>query len=117
MARCRTNRNRLRGEGFSASLRALDMKWVIHHAKRVARITAGVLLLLIGLAMSIPGVPGPGLLVIFAGLSILAIDFVWAHRVKTKIQDTAKNAVQKVRGLKKPAGAAPAERVDVPLAK
>jgi len=77
------------------------MDWLIHHAKRVARISAGVVLLVAGLIMVIPGVPGPGLLVIFIGLSILAVDFVWAHRLKKKIQDTTKSAVDKVMGKKK----------------
>lgn len=77
------------------------MKWLIHHGKRLARITAGVVVITIGIVLSIPGVPGPGLLVIFAGLSILAIDFVWAHRWKTKMQDTARSAMDKVRGKKK----------------
>jgi uncharacterized protein (TIGR02611 family) len=76
------------------------MKWLIHHGKRVARITAGVVLLIAGLVLIVPGVPGPGLLVIFLGLSILAVDFVWAHRLKTKIQETTKNAYDKVRGRK-----------------
>ncbi len=76
------------------------MDWLIHHGKRVARIAAGIIVLMAGVIMAIPGVPGPGLLTIFAGLSILAVDFVWAHRLKTKIQDTTKNAVNKVRGKK-----------------
>jgi len=74
------------------------MKRVVHHAKRVIRITAGIVIVITGLIMSIPGVPGPGLLVVFAGLSILAIDFVWAHRLKTKLQDQAGKIVDKVRG-------------------
>ena len=76
------------------------MKWIIQHAKRILRITAGITLLSVGLFLAIPGVPGPGLLVIFAGLSVLAIDFVWAHRVKTKMQDSAKKAVARLRGKK-----------------
>ena len=76
------------------------MKRLIHHGKRVARVTAGVVVLLVGLIMAIPGVPGPGLIVMFIGLSILAVDFVWAHRLKTRIRDTAKNAMDRVRGKK-----------------
>jgi len=76
------------------------MDWMIHHAKRIARITAGVVVLIIGILMAVPGVPGPGLLVIFIGLSILAVDFVWAHRLKKKLQDTARSAVDKVRRKK-----------------
>jgi len=74
------------------------MKWLVQHAKRVARIMAGVVVVGIGIFLSIPGVPGPGLLVVFIGLSILAVDFVWAHRLKKKIEDTAKDAVNRVRG-------------------
>ncbi len=81
---------------------ALTMNWLIHHAKRVVRITAGIVVVIAGVIMAIPGVPGPGLLTIFLGLSILAVDFVWAHKLKTKMQDTAKNAVDKVRGKKQP---------------
>ena len=81
---------------------ARAMDWLIHHAKRVARITAGVVVVIAGIIMAIPGVPGPGLLVIFIGLSILAVDFVWAHRLKTKIQEKTKNVVNKMRGKKQP---------------
>ena len=79
-----------------------SMDWLIHHGKRIARITAGVVLIGIGIFLSIPGIPGPGLLVIFLGLSILAVDFVWAHRLKKKIQDTAKDTVDKIRDKKTP---------------
>ena len=84
------------------------MKWLIHHGKRVARISAGVLILIAGIILASPGVPGPGLLVIFAGLSVLAIDFVWAHRLKKKIEHHTKTVVDKVRG--KPKEEVPAEK-------
>jgi tellurite resistance protein TerC len=76
------------------------MDWLIHHAKRVARITAGIVVVVVGVVLAVPGVPGPGLLVVFIGLSILAVDFVWAYRLKKKIESTAKDAVDKVRGKK-----------------
>ena len=84
------------------------MKRLIHHGKRMARITSGVVVLLVGIVLAIPGVPGPGLLFIFLGLSILAVDFVWAHRLKTKLQDGARKVVRKVRG--QPKENAPAEK-------
>jgi membrane protein implicated in regulation of membrane protease activity len=74
--------------------------WIIHHGKRAARIASGVILLIVGAILAIPGVPGPGLLVMFAGLSILAVDFVWAHRLKTRIKDGAGKMYDKVRGKK-----------------
>jgi membrane protein implicated in regulation of membrane protease activity len=72
--------------------------WILHHGKRIARITAGVALIIAGLFLMIPGIPGPGFIVVFAGLSILAIDFVWAHRLKIKMKETAGKVVDKVRG-------------------
>ena len=72
--------------------------WIVHHGKRIARITSCVVLILVGLFLMIPGIPGPGILVVFAGLSILAVDFVWAHRLKTKMKETGRKMVDKVRG-------------------
>ena len=74
--------------------------WIAEHSKRVARITAGIVLIIAGLVLMIPGVPGPGFLVVFAGISILAVDFVWAHRLKTKLKAGAGRLMDKVR--KKP---------------
>ncbi len=85
------------------------MRWLIHHGKRVIRITGGIVVLLVGIILAIPGIPGPGLILIFVGLSILAVDFVWAHRLKSKIQDQARKMVRKVRG--QPKAEAPVEKV------
>jgi uncharacterized protein (TIGR02611 family) len=49
-----------------------------HIAVRIVRISAGVLVTVIGIAL-LP-LPGPGWLVIAAGLVILAQDFAWAER-------------------------------------
>ncbi len=73
--------------------------WIIHHGKRVARITAAVILILIAAVLGfVPGIPGWPLAL--AGLSILAVDFVWAHRLKTKLTETANKVANKVRGKK-----------------
>ena len=73
------------------------MKWLIHHTKRVLRITGGILLLIAGLILMIPGIPGPGFLLIVLGLSILAVDYVWAHRLNTYLKSKADTVVSKVR--------------------
>jgi uncharacterized protein (TIGR02611 family) len=73
------------------------MNWLIHHTKRVLRITGGILLLIVGLILMIPGMPGPGFLLIFLGLSILAVDYVWAHRLNTYLKGKAETVVGKVR--------------------
>ena len=74
------------------------MKWLLHHTKRVLRIAAGFVLLGVGLILMLPGVPGPGIVLVIAGLSILAIDFVWAHRLKTHLKNHADRVVAKMRG-------------------
>lgn len=50
-----------------------------HVAVRIARMTAGTLLVVLGLA-AIP-LPGPGWLIVTAGLALLARDVAWADRV------------------------------------
>ena len=74
------------------------MKWLIHHTKRALRITGGAVLLVAGLFFMIPGVPGPGFVLVILGLSILAVDFVWAHRLKTHLKDQADKVVAKIKG-------------------
>ena len=48
----------------------------------IARTFAGAALLLIGAAMLV--LPGPGLLVIVAGLSLLAVDYLWARHLRAR---------------------------------
>jgi len=43
---------------------------------RLARIGSGISLILIGLALLV--LPGPGILTIAAGLTVLATEYVWA---------------------------------------
>lgn len=75
---------------------------VVHHARRVAIFVAGVAVTAAGFAMLV--LPGPGLLVIIAGLSILAIEFAWAARLRDQAKDRAKSAAtsaaKAVRGRK-----------------
>ena len=73
------------------------MKWLVHHTKRVLRITSGVLLLVAGVFFMIPGVPGPGFVLFLLGLSILAVDFVWAHRLKTHLKDQSDKVMARIR--------------------
>ena len=74
--------------------------WIVSNGKRVGRIVAGSVLILVGLFLMLPGVPGPGFIVVFAGISVLAVDFVWAHRLKRKLKESARQMVEKVRGKK-----------------
>ncbi len=54
-----------------------------HLGVRIARVTAGSMVTLLGLALLL--LPGPGLAVIAAGLSILAIDVPFAQRLLQQV--------------------------------
>ena len=73
---------------------------------RVAVVVFGVLLVLAGIVLSGPGVPGPGFLVILLGLSFLALEFDRAERLLEKAivwadnaKDRAENASPRQKAL------------------
>jgi uncharacterized protein (TIGR02611 family) len=49
--------------------------------RKILRIALGFLLIAVGLVLSIPGIPGPGFVVIILGLVILSNHFEWARRL------------------------------------
>ena len=51
-----------------------------HIVHRVAVVVAGVLVVCAGIVMSGPGVPGPGIVTIILGLTLLALEFDRAER-------------------------------------
>jgi hypothetical protein len=66
---------------------------------RIAVVFGGVMLVLAGIVLSGPGIPGPGFLVILLGLSFLALEFDRAERLLEKAiiwaddaKDRAENA-------------------------
>jgi len=56
----------------------------VEQVRRVFLIIAGFTLLLVGGVMLVT--PGPGMLVIFLGLGLLAAEFVWARRLMERIK-------------------------------
>jgi len=54
---------------------------------RVPFALIGVLILVAGLALALPGVPGPGILLVAVGLGMLALEFDRAERLLEKILD------------------------------
>lgn len=56
----------------------------IGQVRRAFRIIAGFTLLLVGVVMFVT--PGPGWLVIFFGLTLLAAEFVWAKRLMDRMK-------------------------------
>src|SRR5580700_1400787 len=63
----------------------------VEQVRRAFRIIAGFTLLLVGVVMLVT--PGPGWLVIFLGLGLLAAEFVWARR----LMDRMKRESERVR--------------------
>jgi len=49
-------------------------------ARRIAIGVAGFAVIVAGVVLSLPGIPGPGVLIVLAGLGILATEFEWAER-------------------------------------
>src|ERR1700744_305233 len=56
----------------------------VEQVRRAFRIVAGFTLLLAGVVMIVT--PGPGWLVIFLGLSLLAAEFIWARRLMERMK-------------------------------
>jgi uncharacterized protein (TIGR02611 family) len=57
----------------------------MHHVKRVARVVAGFVLLLAGVAML--ALPGPGWVTIAVGLALLSRDFPWAEKTLKRLRE------------------------------
>jgi uncharacterized protein (TIGR02611 family) len=64
----------------------IDEMWVksLQQAKRMLKIVFGFTLLAAGIVMIVT--PGPGWLVIFLGLSLLAAEFIWARRLMERMK-------------------------------
>ncbi|HYG35556.1 MAG TPA: PGPGW domain-containing protein [Clostridia bacterium] len=61
--------------------------------KRLAVLVAGILVLILGIAMIV--LPGPAFLVIPAGLAILAIEYPWARRWLDRVRSLARRVVRR----------------------
>jgi len=70
-------------------------------ARRTAVAVAGSMVVVVGLALLV--LPGPGLLLLTAGLALLASEFAWAQRWLTRVRGHAKRAAQRVRPAKRSA--------------
>lgn len=60
-------------------------------ARRLIITVIGFTILLFGLLLAIPGIPGPGIVVIILGLAILGTEFVWARKLYKRFKDGADN--------------------------
>ena len=64
-------------------------------AKRIAVFVLGGSVLLVGLLLLV--LPGPGLPIVFVGLTLLATEFVWAQLWLRRLRVSAKRAGRKAR--------------------
>lgn len=67
---------------------------IVQTTTRLLRIVAGILVILAGILLLV--LPGPGLLVIIAGLAILGVKMKWLDRLLSRIRnrkDTSPGAV------------------------
>ncbi len=114
-------------------LRKLEERKVRHKQRhpvhRAGVVVLGAVLVLLGIVMSGPGVPGPGIAVIIVGLTFLALEFdraerllervvLWAERTARRAEQTSprqRTAAGVVGALALAAFAAAAVRWDIPL--
>ena len=68
---------------------------MIRHTLRASRVVAGAVLVVLGVILSLPMVPGPGLLCIFFGLTVLSGEFEWARRLRDRMHDTARRVTRR----------------------
>jgi len=71
-------------------------RYAIRQVRRIAVFIAGTIVLLAGAVMLVG--PGPGFIVVFAGLAILATEFLWARRLLRKIKDKGLQLTKAVTG-------------------
>jgi uncharacterized protein (TIGR02611 family) len=52
---------------------------------RAAIVVLGVLIVCAGIVLTLPGVPGPGIVTIIFGVGFLALEFDWAERLLERV--------------------------------
>lgn len=64
---------------------------------RTGRMIGGVVLLLVGIVLSLPGIPGPGIVVVVVGLGLLSSEFDWANRLYSRLKKVGQDLVQRTQ--------------------
>ena len=72
-----------------------DRRFLRRYGRRIAIGVLGTAVLIAGFILSLPLVPGPGLLIIFAGLAILSTEFAWAERWRERVKARAEQAARR----------------------
>jgi uncharacterized protein (TIGR02611 family) len=71
------------------------VRFILRSGKRIAVTVVGFVLLAGGLVMMVT--PGPGILVIIAGLAVLATEYAWARRTLDRTKERAKQGGNAIR--------------------
>jgi hypothetical protein len=61
------------------------------------RLVAGLALLIIGIVLALPGVPGPGIPIVLLGLWLLSHHFAWARRALAWLQERTAGVRREMR--------------------
>lgn len=83
------------------------LRFIWRSSKRAAVFVLGCALLIVGLVMFVT--PGPGIVLVVAGLAVLATEFAWAEHLLDKAKEQAARAgqsAQKVPGVSQATAAA-----------
>jgi uncharacterized protein (TIGR02611 family) len=70
------------------------LKFLVRSGWRILVLVVGLLVTVAGLVMMVT--PGPGLLLIAAGLGILATEFAWARRLRDNAIESAKSGARRI---------------------
>ncbi len=73
------------------------MRFIWRSSKRAAVFVLGVALLAVGLVMFVT--PGPGIVLVVAGLAVLATEFAWAEHLLDKAKSSAAKAGQSAQRI------------------
>lgn len=68
---------------------------------RACRVVGGGALVVAGIFLSLPGIPGPGIVVLILGLGLLSSEFHWADRLYTRIKQTGQALVRRAHSKRK----------------
>ena len=71
---------------------------MLRHTIRASRIVLGIALVLIGLVLALPLVPGPGILVMFGGVCVLSAEFEWARRLRDWMRANVRRVTGRAHG-------------------
>lgn len=74
-------------------------EFVVKNTKKIIVAVIGGTVVLFGVVLLF--VPGPGVVIIAAGLAVLATEFVWASRLLRRVKTEGVNLVDNIRGKKK----------------